>query len=164
MCVLFIFLTPLLQNRNHLSWIFGIDRGFACEWLVGVNKVGVHLLIIWLYRRGNLIFNEAERMHAELCVCIGVYLYNALQCTLYTVQTSANICKDAEWYLTYLVWERVVISIYLCRGHNPSGNITENHNGPYSDKKHDKTWSKPVTFLKVVWERGLRHKLVRSVK
>ena len=29
--VLFTFLTPLLQNRKLISWIFGIDRGFACE-------------------------------------------------------------------------------------------------------------------------------------
>ena len=37
-CVLFTFLPPLLQNRKHLSWIFGIDRGFACEWLVGMTR------------------------------------------------------------------------------------------------------------------------------
>ena len=35
-CVLFTFLTPLLPNRKLLSWIFGIDRGLAFEWLVGV--------------------------------------------------------------------------------------------------------------------------------
>ena len=34
----FTFLAPLLQNRKLLSWIFGIYRGFACEWLVGVFK------------------------------------------------------------------------------------------------------------------------------
>ena len=36
MCFLFTVLPPLLQNRKLLSWIFGIDRGFACEFLVGV--------------------------------------------------------------------------------------------------------------------------------
>ena len=30
-CVWFTFLTPLLQNRKRLFWIFGIDHGFACE-------------------------------------------------------------------------------------------------------------------------------------
>ena len=30
------YFTPLLLNQKLLLWTFRIDRGFACEWLVGV--------------------------------------------------------------------------------------------------------------------------------
>ena len=47
-CILFTFLTTLLQIRKLLSWIFCIDRDFACDCWAGVEK-DPSILIIYIY-------------------------------------------------------------------------------------------------------------------
>ena len=42
-----------MLNQKLLLWTFCIDRGFACEWLVGVIKVTeietMEIFIVWAY-------------------------------------------------------------------------------------------------------------------
>ena len=45
MSFLFTFLTPLLQNRKLLSWIFGIDRGFI--FLGRLHASNLKIIKVW---------------------------------------------------------------------------------------------------------------------
>ena len=64
------FLTPLMLNRKLLLWTFCIDRGFACEWLIGVILWNVNVEFV-VFAINNIWYCEQIDIVCLVCLDCG---------------------------------------------------------------------------------------------